>query len=80
MVSPLRRFVRATVHSNLIVPSVVCRAGNGGSIMQWCPEHELAIGYVPNLMHLTMLGDERSMNLTLKVMEGVEKREGKAKI
>jgi hypothetical protein len=48
--------------------------------MQWCPEHELAIGYVPNLMHLTMLGDERSMNLTLKVMEGVEKREGKAKI
>lgn len=55
-------------------------AGNGGSIMQWCPEKEVGIGYVPNLMHLTMLGDWRSGELVLRVVEAVEKREKAAKI
>ncbi|KAI9011801.1 beta-lactamase/transpeptidase-like protein [Hyaloraphidium curvatum] len=45
--------------------------GNGGSVLQWYPDHEIGVGYVPNLMHAGG-GDERSAYLMLRVVEAVE--------
>jgi hypothetical protein len=56
------------------------RFGFGGSCHQWDPAHEVAIGYVPNLLHPGLLGDERSLMLTLRLTECVEEMEKKAKM
>lgn len=48
--------------------------------MQWNPSHELAVAYVPNLLHMGLLGDERSLMLTLRVTECVDELEKKAKM
>lgn len=48
--------------------------------MQWDPAHEVAVGYVPLLLHPGLLGDERSLMLTLRVTDCVEELEKKAKM
>ncbi|KAI9003327.1 beta-lactamase/transpeptidase-like protein [Hyaloraphidium curvatum] len=44
-------------------------AGTGGSIMQWCAGHEVSIGFLPNYLHLALLGDERGKDLALALVE-----------
>ncbi|KAJ3338911.1 hypothetical protein HDU93_008889 [Gonapodya sp. JEL0774] len=42
--------------------------GMGGSCIQWSPEHHVAVGYVPNLMHPGVIGDVRGVNLLSAVV------------
>ncbi|KXS18066.1 beta-lactamase/transpeptidase-like protein [Gonapodya prolifera JEL478] len=54
--------------------------GMGGSCIQWSPEHHVAVGYVPNLMHPGVIGDVRGVNLISAVVACVNRIEQRGKL
>ncbi|KXS20029.1 beta-lactamase/transpeptidase-like protein [Gonapodya prolifera JEL478] len=54
--------------------------GYGGSVIQWEPTHNVAVGYVMNLMGSGTAGDARSAELCAEVVRIVNELEKKGKI